>query len=106
MPKRVTADWMAPQWRDGDADVLIWAASQIVEAENLGLKTSWFLRFSSWTRAPLFLGRVDGPSPAARVTVDRPAHDRSAALPVHDLSAIAPQSEGLFVALSTTGRSQ
>jgi len=33
---------MATIW---DADVLIWAASQIVEAENLGLKTSRFLRF-------------------------------------------------------------
>jgi len=32
---------MATIW---DADVLIWAASQIVEAENLGLKTSRFLR--------------------------------------------------------------
>ncbi|QHP66429.1 lytic transglycosylase domain-containing protein [Bradyrhizobium sp. LCT2] len=61
---------------------------------------------SSWTRAPLFFVNVDGPSSAARVTVDRPAHDSPAAVPVHDLSAIAPQSEGLFVALSTTGRSQ
>jgi membrane-bound lytic murein transglycosylase B len=61
---------------------------------------------SSWTRAPLFFGHVDGPSSAARVTVDRPAHDRPAATPVHDLSAIAPQSEGLFVALSIPGRSQ
>ena len=34
---------MATIW---DADVLIWAASQIVEAENLGLKTSRFLRFT------------------------------------------------------------
>lgn len=33
---------MATIW---DADVLIWAASQIVEAETLGLKTSRFLRF-------------------------------------------------------------
>ncbi|WFU25465.1 lytic transglycosylase domain-containing protein [Bradyrhizobium sp. CB1717] len=61
---------------------------------------------SSWTRAPLFLDRVDGSSSVARATADRPAHDKSAAVPVHDLSAIAPQSEGLFVALSTTGRSQ
>lgn len=61
---------------------------------------------SSWTRAPLFFGRADEPSSAARVTPDRPAHDRPAVFPVHDLSAIAPQSEGLFVALSTTGRSQ
>lgn len=61
---------------------------------------------SSWTRAPLFFGHVDGPSSAARVTVGRPAHDRPAAVLVHDVSAIAPQSEGLFVALSATGRSQ
>ncbi|MBB4383328.1 membrane-bound lytic murein transglycosylase B [Bradyrhizobium sp. SBR1B] len=61
---------------------------------------------SSWARAPLFFDHVDGPSSAARVTVDRPAHDRPALVPVHDLSAIAPQSEGLFVALRPTGRSQ
>ncbi|MGY3442833.1 lytic transglycosylase domain-containing protein [Bradyrhizobium sp. USDA 4473] len=60
----------------------------------------------SWTRAPLFFDHVDGPSSAAKVTVDRPARDRPAAVPVHDLSAIVPQSEDLFVALSTTGRSQ
>lgn len=31
-----------------DADVLIWAASQIVEAENEGLRTSRFLRFTPY----------------------------------------------------------
>ncbi|MCA1476799.1 MULTISPECIES: replication initiator protein A [Bradyrhizobium] len=36
---------MATIW---DADVLIWAASQIVEAENVGLKTSRFLRFTPY----------------------------------------------------------
>lgn len=36
---------MATIW---DADVLIWAASQIVEAENQGLKTSRFLRFTPY----------------------------------------------------------
>lgn len=36
---------MATIW---DADVLIWAASQIVEAENLGFKTSHFLRFTPY----------------------------------------------------------
>lgn len=36
---------MATIW---DADVLIWAAGQIVEAENLGLKTSRFLRFTPY----------------------------------------------------------
>lgn len=36
---------MATIW---DADVLIWAASQIVDAENHGLKTSRFLRFTPY----------------------------------------------------------
>jgi plasmid replication initiation protein len=36
---------MATIW---DADVLIWAASQIVEAENQGLTTSRFLRFTPY----------------------------------------------------------
>ncbi|WP_128930957.1 lytic transglycosylase domain-containing protein [Bradyrhizobium zhanjiangense] len=61
---------------------------------------------SSWTRAPLFFGHVDRPSRGVRVALDQPAQGGSAATPVHDVSAIAPQSEGLFVALSATGRSQ
>jgi plasmid replication initiation protein len=36
---------MATIW---DADVLIWAASQLVEAENLGFATSRFLRFTPY----------------------------------------------------------
>ncbi|MDQ0393493.1 replication initiator protein A [Labrys monachus] len=36
---------MATIW---DADVLIWAASQIVEAENRGMKTSRFFRFTPY----------------------------------------------------------
>lgn len=36
---------MATIW---DADILIWAASQIVEAENFGCKTSRFLRFTPY----------------------------------------------------------
>ncbi|MDA9473385.1 hypothetical protein XI03_02375 [Bradyrhizobium sp. CCBAU 65884] len=61
---------------------------------------------SSWMRATLFSGRTDGPPAAAAATSDRPAHNMPAAVPVHDLSAIVPQTEGLFVALSTPGRSQ
>ncbi|MEW6146896.1 MAG: lytic transglycosylase domain-containing protein [Pseudomonadota bacterium] len=61
---------------------------------------------SSWVRAPLFFGHADAPSSATPAMPDRRAHDRPAAAPVHDLSAIAPQSVGLFVALSATGRSQ
>lgn len=47
---------MATIW---DADVLIWAASQIVEAENLGLKTSRFLRFTPY-QLLLGVGRATG----------------------------------------------
>ncbi|RJL07331.1 replication protein A [Paracoccus aestuarii] len=36
---------MATIW---DADILIWAASQIVEAENAGVRTSRFLRFTPY----------------------------------------------------------
>ncbi len=36
---------MATIW---DADILIWAAGQIVEAENFGLSTSRFLRFTPY----------------------------------------------------------
>ncbi|KQT62065.1 MULTISPECIES: replication initiator protein A [unclassified Aureimonas] len=36
---------MATIW---DADILIWAASQIIEAETAGLKTSRFLRFTPY----------------------------------------------------------
>ncbi|MCK1627894.1 lytic transglycosylase domain-containing protein [Bradyrhizobium sp. 160] len=61
---------------------------------------------SSWTRAPLFFTRADGPSSTTRAASDRPTTDKPAAVPVHDLSAIAPQSNGLFVALSTTGGSR
>ncbi|MBB6305033.1 replication initiator protein A [Rhizobium leucaenae] len=47
---------MATIW---DADVLIWAASQIVEAENLGLRTSRFLRFTPY-QLLLAVGRQTG----------------------------------------------
>jgi len=40
---------MATIW---DADVLIWAASQIVRAENLGLATSRFFRFTPYQLLP------------------------------------------------------
>ena len=61
---------------------------------------------SSWTRAPLFFTPADGLSSTTRAASDRPTTDKPAAVPVHDLSAIAPQSNGLFVALSTTGGSR
>ncbi|MFY9655560.1 MAG: replication initiator protein A [Methylocystis sp.] len=47
---------MATIW---DADVLIWAASQLVEAENLGLRTSRFLRFRPY-QLLISIGRQTG----------------------------------------------
>ncbi|TIU73856.1 MAG: replication protein A [Mesorhizobium sp.] len=47
---------MATIW---DADVLIWAASQIVEAENQGLQTSRFLRFTPYQLLAA-IGRATG----------------------------------------------
>ena len=47
---------MATIW---DADVLIWAASQLVEAENLGLRTSRFLRFTPY-QLLISIGRQTG----------------------------------------------
>ena len=47
---------MATIW---DADVLIWAASQIVEAENHGLRTSRFLRFTPYQLLQA-IGRATG----------------------------------------------
>lgn len=47
---------MATIW---DADILIWAASQIVEAENLGFKTSRFLRFTPY-QLLMSIGRETG----------------------------------------------
>jgi hypothetical protein len=61
---------------------------------------------SSWTQAPLFIVRVDGARNADRASPDRPSPGAMAAVPVRDVSAIAPQSEGLFVALFAEGRPQ
>jgi plasmid replication initiation protein len=49
---------MATIW---DADVLIWAASQIVEAENLGFKTSRFLRFTPYQLLTAIGRQTGGP---------------------------------------------
>lgn len=61
---------------------------------------------SSWTQAPVFVGRADGPPTFDHARFDRAPRDTPTAAPVRDLSAIAPQSDGLFIALSTTGRPQ
>ncbi|MGL3111804.1 lytic transglycosylase domain-containing protein [Bradyrhizobium sp. BR 1432] len=61
---------------------------------------------SSWTRAPLFFGHAENRSSAAPTTPRGSSSDKPVAVSVHDLSAIAPLSEGLFVVLSATERSQ
>ncbi|RWO24839.1 MAG: lytic transglycosylase domain-containing protein [Mesorhizobium sp.] len=61
---------------------------------------------SSWTQAPLFAARADGPPTVGHARFERPPRDTLTAAPVHDLSAIEPQSDGLFVARSAPGRSQ
>ena len=47
---------MATIW---DADILIWAASQLVEAENNGLRTSRFFRFTPY-QLLMAIGRATG----------------------------------------------
>ena len=62
-----------------------------------------FTRFA-WAKASLFVTRPDSAQAADRTASDRPSRDASAAVGVRDVSAIAPQSKGLFVALSSSGR--
>jgi plasmid replication initiation protein len=54
---------MATIW---DADVLIWAASQIVEAADHGLRTSRFFRFTPY-QLLLAIGRGPGQSQYVRL---------------------------------------
>ncbi len=58
---------------------------------------------SSWTQAPLFITRSASAEPIDRATPKTPPSDSPAALAVRDVSAIAPQSEGLFVHVSSAG---
>jgi len=58
---------------------------------------------SSWTQAPLFIVRSASAEPADRRTNKPPANDRPTVVAVRDVSAIAPQSGGLFVAISAAG---
>ena len=57
----------------------------------------------SWTQAPLFITRSASAEPIDRATPKMPPSDSPAALTVRDVSAIAPQSEGLFVHISSAG---
>ena len=56
------------------------------------------------SNAPLFIMRSDGFQVADRMTSNGSSRDTSAGVGVRDLSTIAPQSKGLFFALSSSGR--
>ena len=55
-------------------------------------------------KASLFITRSDGARAADQTAADRSSRDASGGVGVRDVSAIAPQSKGLFVALSSSGR--
>jgi hypothetical protein len=61
---------------------------------------------SLWTKAPLFVGKNDGHRALNHPTSIRTATDTTAVAVTRDLSAIAPRSDGLFVALSSTEHGQ
>ncbi|MBO1358952.1 lytic transglycosylase domain-containing protein [Acetobacter sacchari] len=61
---------------------------------------------SSWTQAPLFITRSASAEPAHGATSKQQPNDTPTAVAVRDLSAIAPQSGGLFVAVSASGPQQ
>lgn len=57
----------------------------------------------AWTRAPLFIARVEGPPSADLVRTEGRPDGARAAGPEREVSAIMPQSSGLFVARSDGG---
>jgi soluble lytic murein transglycosylase-like protein len=57
---------------------------------------------SLWIKAPLFVARDDSRRAAIHPAPSRTATDTTAVAVTRDLSAIAPRSDGLFVALSST----
>jgi hypothetical protein len=61
---------------------------------------------SPWTKAPLFIENNDSHCVLNHPTPIRTASDTIAVAATRDLSAIAPRSDGLFVALSSTEHAQ
>lgn len=59
-----------------------------------------------WTRAPLFIARVESTPTADRQSPDVQPDRRQTGRSVVDLSAIAPQSDGLFVRRAGAGEPQ
>jgi soluble lytic murein transglycosylase-like protein len=55
----------------------------------------------SWTQAPLFIAHSEGAQITNSAPSKQPSKDRPSVVSVRDLSALAPQSDGLFVALTT-----
>jgi hypothetical protein len=55
----------------------------------------------SWTQAPLFITHSAGAEITNSAPSKQPSNDRPSVVSVRDLSALAPQSDGLFVALTT-----
>lgn len=58
----------------------------------------------AWAKASLFVMRSDSAKAADHMASDRSSRDASGGVGVRDVSAIAPQSNGLFVARSSSGR--
>jgi hypothetical protein len=65
--------------------------------------TTSFARLA-WVKASLFAMLSNDAQAADQRGSNRSSRDASAAVAVRDMSAIAPQSKGLFVALSSSGR--
>lgn len=61
---------------------------------------------SSWTQAPLFVVRPASAGPADHPTYKPPPNERPTVVAMRDVSGIAPQSAGLFVAVSAAGPKQ
>ena len=61
---------------------------------------------SPWIKAPLFVEQTDSARAANHPAPIRTATDTTAVAVTRDLSAIAPRSDGLFVALSSTEHAQ
>ncbi|WP_246728940.1 lytic transglycosylase domain-containing protein [Methylosinus sp. RM1] len=61
---------------------------------------------SPWTKAPLFVEQLDSAHTANHPALVQTATDTTAVAVTRDLSAIAPRSNGLFVALSSTEHAQ
>jgi soluble lytic murein transglycosylase-like protein len=57
----------------------------------------------AWTRAPIFITRAASDRVADPVPSNPPSVDVLVANPARNVSAVAPQSGGLFVAVSATG---